>query len=66
MFQIHEYHQAKEYGSKEELLMLQDDLDDQLHKRYQDMFQEVDNTLFWYYHPDYIDYLDPPGAGARN
>ena len=59
MFQIHEYHQAKEYGSKEELLMLQDDLDDQLHKRYQDMFQEVDNTLCCYYHTEYIDDLHP-------
>ena len=30
------------------------------------MCQEGDNTNCWYYHTDYTDDLDPPGAGAGN
>ena len=30
------------------------------------MCQEVDNTLCWNYHPEYIDDLDSPDAGAGN
>ena len=30
------------------------------------MCKEGDNTLCWYYHPEYIDELDPPDAGAGN
>ena len=51
--QISGYHHTKEYGSKEELLIFQDNLDDQVQKKCQDMCQEVDNTLCWYYHHEY-------------
>ena len=30
------------------------------------MCQEGDNTLCWYYHPEYTDDLDPPDAGVGN
>ena len=30
------------------------------------MCQDVDNTLFWNYHPEYTYDLDPPDAGAGN
>ena len=30
------------------------------------MCQGIDNTLFWYCHPEYTDGLDPPDAIAGN
>ena len=57
-------HHTKEDGSKEGLLILQDDLGYQVQKQYQDMYQKGDNTLCCYYHTEYIDDLDPPDAGA--
>ena len=66
MHQISADHHTSKDGSNEELLILQDNLDYQVNKKYQDMCQEVDNTLCWNYHTDYIDELDPPDAGAEN
>ena len=57
---------TKKDGSKEELLILKDNLDDQVQKQYQDMCQDGDNNLCWYYYREYTDDLDPPDAGAGN
>ena len=48
MRQISADHHTKEDGSKEELLILEYNLDEKVHKKYQDMCQEGDNTLCWY------------------
>ena len=64
--QISADHHTKEDGSKEELLILQDNMDGQGHKQYQDMCRDVDNTICWYFHPEYAYYLDPPDVGAGN
>ena len=50
----------------EELLILQDNLDDQEQKKYQDMCKEVDITLCCHFNPEYIDELDPFDVGAGN
>ena len=65
-YQIIADHHTKEDGSKEELLVLQNNLDDQLNKKYQDILQEGDNTLCCNYHPEYTDDLHPPDSGAVN
>ena len=64
--QISADHNTKEYGSKEELLILKDNLYDQAQKKYKYMCWEVDNNLCWYCHLEYTDYLDPPETGAGN
>ena len=64
--QISADHHTKEDGYKEELLILQDNLDDKVHKNYQDMCQEVYNILCCNYHPEYTDDMDTPDAGAGN
>ena len=45
MRQISSDHHDKENGPKEELSILQDNMDDQVQKKYQGMYQEVYNTL---------------------
>ena len=57
---------TRDFGSKEELFILQDNLDDKLQKKYQYMYQEGDNIFFWYYHPEYTNELDHPDSGAGN
>ena len=64
--QISGDHHTKQDGSKEDLIVLQDNLDDQVHKQYQDICQLGDNTLCWHFHLEYIDDLDPPDAGVGN
>ena len=66
MHQISADNHIKEYGPKEELPILQDNLDDQVQKKYQDMCQEGDRTLCLYYPPGYKYDLYPPDAGAGN
>ena len=66
MRQISADHHTKEDGKKEEFSILQDNLDDQVHKKYQDMCQEGYNTLCWYYHTEYKYDLYPPESGAGN
>ena len=66
MHQISADHQTKVDWSKEKLLILQDNMDDQVQKQYQYMCQDGYNTLCWNYHPAYTDDLDPPDAGAGN
>ena len=66
MHQISADNHIKEYGPKEELPILQDNLDDQVQKKYQDMCREGYNTFCWYYHPEYTYDLDLPDAGAGN
>ena len=53
MHQISLDHHTKDDGFKEELSVLQDNLDYQVQKKYQDICQEGYNTLCWYYHPEY-------------
>ena len=53
MLQISADNLTKEDGTKEELSILQDNLDDQVQKKQQYMCQKGYNTLFWYYHPEY-------------
>ena len=53
MRQISADHYTKSDGTKKELSILQDNLDDQLQKKYQDMCQEGYNTFCWYYYPEY-------------
>ena len=60
------YHHTKEDGSNKEILILQYNLDERVHKQYQDLCQEVNNTLCWYYHTEYTYDLDTPDAGAGN
>ena len=43
---ISAYNYTKEDGSKDELLLLQDNLDDKLQKKKQDMCYKGTNTLF--------------------
>ena len=52
MRQISAYHYTKEDGPKGGLSILKDNLDDQVQKKYQDMYQEGYHTLCWYYHPE--------------
>ena len=66
MRHINRYHHTKEDGPKEELSILQDNLDDQVQKKYQDMCQEGYSILCWYYHPEYTYDLDHPESGAGN
>ena len=60
------YHHTKQYGSKDELLVLKDNLDDQVQKQYQYVCQEGYITLFCYYNPEYTDDLDTPDADVGN
>ena len=60
MFQISAYHLTTEYGPKEELLILQYNLDGKVQKQYQDMCKDGANTLCWYFPTEYKYYLDPP------
>ena len=48
MRQISADNYTKEDGPKEGMSILQDNLDDQVQKKNQDMCQEGYNTLFWY------------------
>ena len=64
--QISAYHHTKEDGYKEELLILKYNLDDKSQKKYQYMYQEVNNTLFWNCHPEYTEDLYPPDTGVVN
>ena len=48
MLQISADHHTKVYGYKYGLLLLKYNLDGKVHKQYQDMFQDVDNTIYWY------------------
>ena len=66
MLRISADHHTKENGPKEELSILQDNLDYQVQKKYQDICQEVYNTLCWYYHPEYTYELHPSESGAGN
>ena len=59
-------HHTKEDGTKEELYILQDNLDDQVQKKYQYICQEGYNTIRWYCHPEYTYDLDPTESGAGN
>ena len=64
--QISADHHTKEDGPKEEFSILQYNLDDQVQKQYQDMFQEGYNTLCWYCHTEYKYHLDTPDSGVGN
>ena len=64
--QISVDHHTEEYGSKEYLVILQDNLYDQVQKQYQDVCQEGDNNLCSYCHHEYTDNLDPPETGVGN
>ena len=64
--QISADNHTKEDVYKEELLILQYNLDDKVQKQYQDICQEGDNTLCWNYHTEYKYDLDPPDTGAGN
>ena len=66
MHQISADHHTKEDGTKEELYILQYNLYEQVHKKYQYMFQEGYNTLCWYYHPEYTYDLDNYDSGVLN
>ena len=66
MRQISLDHHTKDDGFKEELSVLQDNLDYQVQKKYQDICQEGYNTLCWYYHPEYTYNLDTPNSGSGN
>ena len=55
MRQISTYHQTKEDGFEEELLILQYNLIRKVHKQYQYMSQDGYNTIFWYC-PNYYTY----------
>ena len=66
MSHICAYHHTKETFSKEELLLLKYNLDAQAQKKYQGVCQEGDNTIWWYYLPEYTYDLDTPDAGAGN
>ena len=47
-------------------VILQDNLDYQVQKKYQYLCQEGYNTLCWYYHPEYTYDLDPHDSDAGN
>ena len=64
MFQISADHLTTEYGSKEELLILQYNLDGKLQKQYPDMFQDDTNKRFWYFCTEYTYELSPPDSGT--
>ena len=66
MHQIRADHHTKEYGSKEELLILQDNLYDQVHKKTKICVRREITPFLRNYHPEYIDGLDNPDAGAGN
>ena len=61
--QISADHHTKEDGSKEELLILQENLDNQVQKN-TNIYVRKDNTLCWNYHTEYTDELDPTDTGA--
>ena len=48
MCQISADNNTKEDGFNEELLILKYNMNGKVHKQYQDMFQDVDNTIYWY------------------
>ena len=66
MCQIRADHHTNEDGPNEELLLLQYNPYNNLHKQYQYMCKEGYNTLCWYCPPDYTTDLNPTGAGAVN
>ena len=66
MHQIIAYKNTKEYGTKDELLILQYNLDGKVHKKCQYICQGGDNTLCSYFPTEYTYYLDPPDSGAGN
>ena len=64
MCQISADNNTKEDGFNKELLILKYNMNEKVHKQYQDMCQEVDNNLFWYCPTEYTYYLAPTDAGA--
>ena len=66
MHHISADHHTKENGPKKELSILQDNLDYQVKRKYQDMCQEGYNTICCYFHPEYTHDLDPHDSGAGN
>ena len=66
MCQISADNHTKEDGSKEDIIVLQYNLDGKVHKQYQYMCKDVANTLCWFYPTEYTDDLDPPNAGTGN
>ena len=66
MRQISEDHRTKEDETKEEIFILQDNLDDQVQKKKEYMCQEGYNNLCWCYHHNYTHDLYPPDSGAGN
>ena len=66
MRQISEDYHTKEGGPKGQLSILKDNLDDQVQKKNQNVFQEEYNILSWYYHPEYTYDLDTNDSGAGN
>ena len=66
MFQKSSYNHTKYDGSKEELLILQYNLDDMVQKQYQDMYQYGAITLCWYCPTYYTYYLYLLDAGKGN
>ena len=66
MHHISADHRTKEDEPKEELYILQDNLDYRVQKKYQNMCQEGYTALCWYYHPEYTNDLDPTDSGAGN
>ena len=66
MHQISSDNHTKQYGSKENPLMLQYNLDGKVQKQYQYMCQDGANTLFWYLPTEYKDDLDSPDSGGVN
>ena len=65
MHQISADHHTKYSGPKEDLLILQYNLDSKVQKQYQYMCQDRTNTLCWYFPTDYRDDLDPPESGRK-
>ena len=65
MHQISADHHTKQYGSKEDLLILKYNLDIKVQKQYQYMCQDGTNTLCWYFPTYYRDYLAPPESGRN-
>ena len=64
MCQISVDNHTKEDGPKEDLLILQYNLDGKVQKQYQDMCKYGSNTICWYHPIEYTDDLDPPDAGT--
>ena len=64
MHHISADHDIKEDGPKEDIMILQYNLDGKVQKQHQDISQEGDNTLCWYLPTEYTYYLAPPDPGA--